>query len=113
MIEDEMVGWHYQLDGHEFKQALGVGDGQGSLLCCSPWGPKECDMTERLNSTEKPFGILKLKFICLDFLYCPVVKNLPTQHRGHSFHAWPSKIPHAEEQLSPDTITTKPLGQSP
>ena len=36
--EDEMVGWHHQLDGHEFEQAPGVGDGQGSLLCCSPWG---------------------------------------------------------------------------
>ena len=37
-IEDEMVGWHHRLNGHEFKQALGVGDGQGSLACCSPWG---------------------------------------------------------------------------
>ena len=47
--EDEMVGWHHQLDGHEFEQALGVGDGQGSLVCCSPWGRKELDMTEWLN----------------------------------------------------------------
>ena len=46
MTEDEMVGWHYQLDGHEFKLALGVGDGQGSLACCSPWGHKESDTTE-------------------------------------------------------------------
>ena len=38
MIENEMVGWHHQLKGHEFKEALGVGDGQGSLVCCSPWG---------------------------------------------------------------------------
>ena len=38
MIEDEMVGWHHQLDGHEFEQTLGVGDRQGSLECCSPWG---------------------------------------------------------------------------
>ena len=44
-----MVGWHHQLDGHEFEHALGVGDGQGSLACCSPWGRKELDMTERLN----------------------------------------------------------------
>ena len=42
--EDEMVGWLHQLDGHEFEQALGVGDGQGSLACCSPWGRKELDM---------------------------------------------------------------------
>ena len=49
MTEDEMVGWHHQLDGHEFEQALGVGDGRGSLACCSPWGHKELDTTERLN----------------------------------------------------------------
>ena len=47
-----MVGWHHQLDGHEFEKALGVGDGQGSLACCSPWGCKESDMTEPLNYTE-------------------------------------------------------------
>ena len=50
--EDEMVGWHHQLDGHEFEQALGVGDGQGSLACCSPWGHKELDMTKQLVWTE-------------------------------------------------------------
>ena len=47
--EDEMVGWHHWLDGHEFEQGLGVGDGQGSLACCSPWGHKESGMTVRLN----------------------------------------------------------------
>ena len=51
-IEDEMVGWHHRLDGHEFEQALGVGDGQGSLTCCSPWGHKESDTTEQLNWIE-------------------------------------------------------------
>ena len=51
MTEDEMVGWHHQLDGHEFQQALGVGE-QGSLVCCSPWGHKESDTTERLNWSE-------------------------------------------------------------
>ena len=45
-----MVGWHNRLNGHEFDQALGVDDGQGSLVCCSPWGHKESDMTEWLNS---------------------------------------------------------------
>ena len=47
--EDEMVGWHHQLDGHEFEQTLGDSEGQGSLMCCSPWGCKESDMTEQLN----------------------------------------------------------------
>ena len=46
MTEDEMVGWHHRLDGHEFEKAPGVGDRQGSLACCSPWGCKESDMTE-------------------------------------------------------------------
>ena len=52
MTEDEMVGWHHRLDRHEFEQAPGVGDGQGGLVCCSPWGRKESDMTEQLNWTE-------------------------------------------------------------
>ena len=51
MTEDE-IGWHHRLDGHEFEQALGVGDGQGSLMCCSSWGHKESDMTEQLNWTR-------------------------------------------------------------
>ena len=50
--EDEMVGWHHLLDGHEVKQTPEVGDGQGNLACCSPWGCKELDMTEWLNWTE-------------------------------------------------------------
>ena len=50
--EDEMVGWHHRLDGHEFEQAPGVGDGQGGLACCSPWDRKELETTERLNWTE-------------------------------------------------------------
>ena len=49
MTEDEMVGWHYQLNGHEFEQTLGVGGGQGSLACSSPWGHKESDTTEQLT----------------------------------------------------------------
>ena len=49
MTEDEMVEWHHRLNGHEFEQAPGVGDGQGSLVYCSPWGRKELDMTEQLN----------------------------------------------------------------
>ena len=51
--EDEMVGWHHQLNGSEFEQAPGVGDGQGSLASYSPRGHKESDMTERLNSAEQ------------------------------------------------------------
>ena len=49
MTEDEMIGWHHRFSEHEFESTLGVGDEQGSLACCSPWGHKESDMTERLN----------------------------------------------------------------
>ena len=45
----EMAGWHHRLDGHEFEHTLGIGDGQGSLVCCRPWGLKESDMAEGLN----------------------------------------------------------------
>ena len=51
--EDEMVGWNHRLDGHEFEKAPGIGDRQGSLVCCSPWGHKMLDMTEGLNWAEK------------------------------------------------------------
>ena len=54
MTEDEMVGWHHQLNGHEFEQAPGDGDGQGGLVCCSPWGHRELDTIERLNSSKPP-----------------------------------------------------------
>ena len=65
MTEDEMAGWPHQLNGHEFEQTPGVGDGQGSLVFCSPWGCKESDRTEQLNnekvvkkniSTEKKYS---------------------------------------------------------
>ena len=63
--DDEMVGWHHRINGHEFEQAPGVDDGQGSLTCCSPWGRKELDMTERLsnkyqNESHQIFEILIL-----------------------------------------------------
>ena len=53
MTEDEMVGWNHQLNGHKFEQTLGNGEGQGSLACCSSWGHKESDTTERLNNNQE------------------------------------------------------------
>ena len=50
-----MVEWHHQMDGHDFDQGLGVGDGQGRLACCSPWGHKESDTTELLNNNSLNF----------------------------------------------------------
>ena len=52
MTEDDMIEWHHRLDGPEFEQTPGVGDGQGSLACYSPWGCKESDTTEKLNNIE-------------------------------------------------------------
>ena len=52
MTDDKMAGWHHRLNGHEFKQAPGDGDGQGGLVCCNSWGRKELDTTERLNLTD-------------------------------------------------------------
>ena len=73
MKEDEMAGWHHWLNGHEFEQALGVGDGQGSLACYSPWGHKESDTTERLDNNNH-------KSICC---CCLVPKLCPTLLRPH------------------------------
>ena len=60
MAEDEMVGWHHRLNGHEFEQTPGDKEGQGSLVCCNPWGCKEMDTTEQLNNNNK-------------FIYLPVL----------------------------------------
>ena len=55
MTEDEIVGWHHQLNGHEFEQAPGDSEGQGCLACCSPWSRKESDTTERLSNNNMLF----------------------------------------------------------
>ena len=60
--QDEMAGWHHQLDAHEFGWTPGVGDGQGGLACCDSWGSKESDMTERLIWSECNFVFLKIWF---------------------------------------------------
>ena len=52
MTEDEMGEWHHRLDGHKLEQTLGVGDGEGGLACCSPWGHKKLGTTQQLNGTE-------------------------------------------------------------
>ena len=62
---DEMLEWQHWLNGHEFEQAPGVGDGQGSLACCSPWGRKELDTTERLNWTEPLYSLSCNSSFCI------------------------------------------------
>ena len=63
MTEDEMVGWHYQPDGHEFEQAPGFSDGQKGLACCSPWGLKELDTTKWLNWSSSIHGLLQARIL--------------------------------------------------
>ena len=83
MTEDEMVGRHHRLNGHEFVRILGDSEGQGSLACCSPWGPKESDPGEQLNNKEsKYFSLCRpdgLCFSCLTQLLCP-----KSRHQQHS-----------------------------
>ena len=67
MTEDEMVGWHHWLDGHEFEHTSGVGDGQGGLVCCNPWGRKELDRTERLHWISINEWSLIYKYLCLEY----------------------------------------------
>ena len=102
MTEDELIGWHHQLDGHEFEQTLGVGDGQGSLACCSPWGLKESDATE-LNGLAQgkdwpglPRWLISKEFSC--------------QCRRHEFDHWVRKI-HWRRQPTPVFLPDKCHGQ--
>ena len=84
MTEDEMVGWHHQLSWHGFKQTSQVGDGQGSLACCSPWGHKELDMTEQLswillNWTVMVFAVEKIRLLHINLAenYRRSVQKIP------------------------------------
>ena len=72
MTEDEMVGWYDRLNGHEFEQTPGDNEGQGSLVCCSPWGQKESDTTERLNNNKRERRTEKLLKILRQGKTCPV-----------------------------------------
>ena len=68
--EDKMVGRHHQLNGHEFEQILGDGDGQGSLVCCSPWGRKESDTTEHQQPIKEAGGTCQRGIILLSLWLC-------------------------------------------
>ena len=93
MTEDEMVGWHHWLDGHEFEQAPGVGDGPESLICCNPWGCKELDTTEQnwtdwvlASMSSIPYVFLQwshLDVFQLNFSYFLVKPSLPQLVPSH------------------------------
>ena len=86
MTEDEMVGWHHRLNGHQFEQTLGDGEGQGSLVCCSPWGCKELDMTKQLNNSIKTicwFSLLFCKEINSEYTLEGLMLKLKLHYFGH------------------------------
>ena len=100
MTEDEMVGWHHRLDGHEFEQTPGVGDGQGGLVCCDSWGRKELDTTEQLNWTE-------LKWIVHPYVknYISILKGLETFPLVCDYR--PCSQTHTWKQTNKNTKETK------
>ena len=69
LAEGEMVGWHHRLSGLEFEQTSGDGEGQGSLVCCKPWGRKELDTTEQLNNDSIKLIILKMSSAYLSYIF--------------------------------------------
>ena len=102
MTEDEMVGWHHQLDGHEVGQALGVGDGQGSLACCSPWSHKELDTPEWLNWTEYSFffSFIFISWRLINLQYCSGFCHTLTWI-SHGFTCVPHPHPPSHLPLHP------------
>ena len=84
MTEDEMVGWHHWLNGHEFEQTPGVGDGQGGLVCCSPWGRKELDMTEQLNNKKAQKNWAASKHTPLEVN----TLTIPSRHPSIQYGPW-------------------------
>ena len=73
-----MVGWHHRLNGHEFEQTLGDGEGQGTLACCSPWGHKESNMTEQLNNSNRMSDVNKIIGLIVSTSFIiPALKTIP------------------------------------
>ena len=81
--EDEMGGWHHWLDGHEFEWAPGVGGGQGSLACCSPWGHKESDMTEQMNWTELKSSVVIKSLPAVQETQVQSLRSVRSPGEGH------------------------------
>ena len=127
MTEDEMVGWHHQLNGHEFEQALGVGDGQGSLACCSPWGGKELDTTGRATGQQQnaPAWMCFLSSLpeyqcsplgaCLSPQFPPEAPSPPSVHAGATWpfppsHGLQSSVTQASARSSLPTSSDSDCG---
>ena len=94
MTEDEMVGWHHWLNGPEFEQALGEGEGQGSLECCSPWGCKELDTTWWLNNNNIKKYLHDLENILNKVSW---IWNRSTNHTRKDWNLWPHCFGHTAQ----------------
>ena len=104
-----MVGWHHRLNGHESEQTLGVGEGQGSLACCSPWGRKESDTTEWLNWTDLSISVYLSTVLGFS---CGSASRVCLQCRTDGFDPWVGKIPWRRvRQPTPVFLPGKSLGQ--
>ena len=104
--QDEMVGWHHWLHGHEFEQALGYGEGQGSLVCCSPWGRKESDTTEQLNNKNKNKNIwIRISRLSnvITFLMCVDLSRWAEDLLLHCFELGPQSFPAFGFKLTTET----------
>ena len=98
MTEDEMVRWHHWLDTHEFGWTLGVGDGQGGLACCSSWGHKESDTTERLNWTElMGLDAMNLAFWMLSFKPTFSLSSFTFMHWRRKWQPTPVFLPRESQ----------------
>ena len=101
VTEDEMVGWHHQLNGHESEQSLGDAEGQGSLECCSPWGHKESDTTEQLNWTD----VWERMYILSFFRGLPIHVNRLKFTHPKALTALRVQ-PHCSQKCFPNTLVT-------
>ena len=106
--EDEIVWWYHRLIGHESEQTLGVGEGQGSLACCSPWGRKESDTTEWLNWTDLSISVYLSTVLGFS---CGSASRVCLQCRTDGFDPWVGKIPWRRvRQPTPVFLPGKSLG---
>ena len=100
MTEDEMAGWHHRLNGHEFEQAPGVGDGRGGLGCCRPWRHKESDRTECRTASEAPSELTPRALWGQPYRLRTVSRRSSLFLWTHRLHAFPRSCRRKLHQLS-------------
>ena len=111
MTEDEIVGWHHWFNVHEFEQTPGIGEGQGSLVCCSPWDRKESDMSEWLNNNNNiQWTYNSKRYMCPMFRLLTWLSKLKIclHSRRHRFDSWGGKTAYSRKwQPTPVFLSEK------